>query len=471
MLDETVREIERQRKKDVERKEREAREKAYEEAAHSVSFKVFDTLIGTVTLLIATGTCLAFLWKNSRILFYLVVCALLLSYVFRKLSKYYFIKGDQKKFGTYNKLAGVMGVSASVLELADYQKGKLKGAFSKVDSLEDSLTGSYHAVTSICRTGGIYTDPKYDAYRQRCISTGRFTYFSGDPNRVQKILTLVKAFEDDHNLPRECLTCVNVLYMYADDFLCERYTPEDNTLAMACIGALHYFVKPLNDIPDSIPIAGFKDNMFMPFCVTGGYVDQLNEYKDWKIKTSRASEVARMSHNAGELLQKLSARGESAYPTFNMRMLKRKQSEVQSLCAESKAHLLTMCQIVTDYQKGLYPYILQTDVYPILGAIIYWMDPVDTIPDTEALIGYVDDEIVIDAVYKAKSDILKKYVEWKQARRIEQSMDPLIDYLDSVIGDDQDARQEEIERLSSVCPDDAIIGYENRARAVVMQLL
>lgn len=471
MYSETVRELERQRRKDVEREEREAREEAYQKATHSASFKLFDTMIGTVTVLIAAVACLYFLWQNSKVLFYLVVGALLLSFVFRYLSKYYYIQGEQKKFEVFNKLSGIMGVSASVLELADYQKGKLKGAFSKMESLESSLSGTLSQVTAVCRTGGVYVDPKYDVYRQRCVSTGRFVYYSGQQERVQKVLVLVKDFENNHQLPRECLTCVNTLYMYADDFMCGKYEVEDETLALACIGALHYFVKPLNDIPDSIPIAGFKDNMFMPLCVTGGYVDQLNAYKDWKIKSVREEELRRASSASGELIQKLRKRGEDMYPTFKIGVLKTKQNEVQKLKIETRAHLLTMCQLVTDYQSGQYPYVLSDTVYTVVGAIEYWLDPEDVIPDTDALIGYVDDEIVIDAVYTAESENISKYVDWKKCQRIERSMDPLVDYLNTVIGEDPDARADEVDRLASVCPDATIVGREARARAVVTLLL
>lgn len=471
MFDETVRDIERQRRKDAERAEREAREEAYQKAAHSASFKLFDTVMGTITVLIAAGACLIFLWQSSKVLFCIVVVALILSYVFRELSKYYFIQGEQKKFETFNKLAGIMGVSASVLELADYQKGKLKGAFSKMESLESSLTGTLTQVTSVCRTGGIYVDPKYDPYRQRCVSTGRFVYYSGEKERVQKVLVLVKDFENTHDLPRECLTCVNTLYMYADDFMCERYEVADETLALACIGALHFFVKPLKDIPDSIPIAGFKDNMFMPLCVTGGYIDQLNEYKDWKVRTVREKEVQRAANTSGELIQKLRKRGEVKLPTFNMSILRDKQHEVQKLNEETRAHLLIICQLVNDYTSGQYPYLLTTTVHSMVGAIEYWLDPDDTIPDTESLIGYVDDEIVIDAVYNAESKHMEEYIKWRQSKQIEMSMDPLIDYLNNVIGDNVAAREDEIDRLSSVCPNDDIVGREARARAVVMQLL
>lgn len=471
MFTETVKEIEKQRRKDKEREEREAREQAYRDATHSASFKLFDSMIGTITVTITLLVCVYFLWTNSKPLFFLVIAALLLSYVFRQLSKHYFTTGDRKKFETYNKLAGVMGVSASVLELADYQKGKLRGAFDKVESFEGSLSGTLSAVAQVCRTGGVYVDAKYNAYRQRCISTGRFVYYSGEKGRVQKILTLARDFEDKHQLPKECLTCVNTLYMYADDFMCDRYEVEDNTLAMACIGALHYFVKPLNDIPDSIPIAGLKDNMFMPLCVTGGFIEQLNEYKDWKVRTVRAREVKIMANETGDLMQKLRNRGDMTRFDFDMSSLKDKQSELHKLRPEVREHLLLICQLINDYVHDHYFSILQPAVEAMIGAVRYWLDPNDTIPDTDSLVGYVDDEIVIEAVYTTYQKELAEYRKWRTETLIERRMDPLIDYLDNVIGEDERLREDEVDRLSSVCPFEDITEREARARATVLQLL
>lgn len=471
MYADTVKEMEKQRRKDAERAEREAREKAYREAAHSASFKVFDTIIGTVTVTVGLVFCLAFLWNESKILFIVVVSALALSYIFRQLSKYYFLSGDQKKFETFNKLAGIMGISADMLELVDYQKGKLRGAFSKMESFDDSLSGTLSAVASVCRTGGVYVDMKYDPYRKRCIALGRYVYYSGEKERVQKILTLAKDFEDTHTLPKECLVCVNTLYMYAEDFLYGRYEPDDVTLALACIGALHFFAKPLNDIPDSIPVAGYKDNIFMPLCVTGGYIDQLNAYKDWKITTVKTQSVKTMSSASGELLQKLRKRGSEFYTDLDLTCIQKKQNELHRLNGDVRSYLLTMCQLLNDYNTKAYTSISKDDVYTIVGAIAYWLEPDDAIPDSDNLVGYIDDEIVVESVHEALQRQLEQYCAWKSAMAIERQMDPLIDYLNSVIGDNKEERAEEIDRLASVCPFDNIVGKEERARAVVKQLL
>lgn len=471
MYTETVKEMEKQRRKDAERAEREAREQAYREAAHSASFKVFDTVIGTITVTVGLVFCLAFLWEESRVLFAVVVSALVLSYVFRKLSKHYFLSGDQKKFETFNKLAGIMGVSADMLELADYQKGKLRGAFSKMESFDDSLTGTLSAVSLVCRTGGVYVDTKYGPYRERCVALGRYIYYSGEKERTQKVLTLAKDFEERHTLPKECLICVNTLYMYAEDFLYGKYEPKDDTLALACIGALHFFVKPLNEIPDSIPVAGYKDNMFMPLCVTGGYIDQLNEYKDWKITTVKTQQVKTMSSKSGELLQKLRKRGSIAYQGLDLTCIQKKQNDLRGLNGTARQYLLTMCRMVTDCKNSAYTGISSDDLYTVVGAIAYWLDPNDAIPDADSIVGYIDDEIVIESVYETLRDQMKKYITWKSSVEVERQMDPLVDYLNNVIGNDVTEREEEIARLSSVCPFDEIEGKEERARAVVKQLL
>lgn len=475
MLNETVLEMENQRRKDREREEKEERERAYKEAAHSASFKIFDTVLGTVTVIIAVLSSMYFVYKNSKILFAVIVIMLIMSYAFRRISKYYFIQGDMKKFERYNKLAGVMGVSASLMEFADYRRGATKDLFSKSESLEGSLMSTLRAVSEVSTTGSIYADPKYDSYRERCINLGKYTYYSGEPERVQKILSLVRAFEQEHaNFPKECATCVNVLYMYAEDYMNGKYEPENADIAMACIGALHYFTNPIDNIPDTIPIAGYKDNMFMPLCVTGGCVEAINAYKDWKIKTTRESEVKKMSNVNGSFVKNLRTVGQSWYSTADTSFfsnIQKHQNDLNKLCSESRGKLTTMWMLCYDYLTGRYPYVLTESIYICLGAIHYWINPDDKIPDDKAIVGYVDDELVIGVAYAAIIKQLEEYEKWTANVRLSQKLDPLVDYLDSVIGSDETARSNEIRRLSNKCVDDTLRDDTARARAVVVQLL
>lgn len=476
VYDETLREIEKQRRRDTERIKQEEREKAYEKATHSATFKVFDSLVGTVTVIFSVVICLYLLWKNSKVLFAVVVMMLILSFTFRKMSKHYFIIGDRKRFELYNKLAGVMGVSASLVELADYNKGKTRGAFDKIENLESSAVSTYRAIAEVSVTGGVYVDPKYDSYRDKCIKFGKYTYLSGNDEKCTRVLNSVKEFENrSKRIPKECLICVNVLYMMVQDYMTNAYRDIDEEVIYASIGALHYFVHPLTDIPDTIPIAGYRDNMFMPLCVTGGYLDAINGYKDWKVKQAKAGELKELAHESNEIIKRMNSSGKTHYENGEAKQIvdeifKRKDTfDAMDECAVSLVVL--MAGLVEDFFYGKYVSTDREMIYSITGALIYLLKKDDIIPDDTSITGYVDDELVILAVHGIYIMQIDAYAEWKKTQTVVSRINPLVDYLDAVIGSDSEERNKEIVRLSAMCDNPNVVGDIQRAYYTVSELL
>lgn len=473
---ETLQEMEKQRRRDIERKQQEEREQAYKEASHSSTFRVFDSIIGTITTIMAVTICLVFLWQNSKIIFAFVTVMLVLSYIFRRLSKYYFIHGNRRKFELFNKLAGIMGVSASIVELADYNHGKTKGAFDKVDSLDSSVRHTYRAITDISVTGGVYVDVKYDAYRTRCIEVGKYIYMSLDRSKVQKVLKEAKDFRDSaKRLPKECIVTINVLYMLVKDYAKGKYELEDETVVYAAIGALHFFVHPLSNVPDSAPVVGYSDNMLMPLCVTGGYVEQLNAYKDWKIKGAKQKELERLATKNSDLVQRLHTSGAKYIGDDSAGALvllyQKGINDTSQLSEEVKQRLHVISQLVEKYTHGDYTNIDQDVINACVGVLAYWVKQDDLIHDKTPITGLVDDELIISTVYELYKSQLEKYEKWQVNQYLENSEDPLTDYLNTVIGESVPDREKEIKRLAAMCQDDSIKGIEDRARAAVEKFL
>lgn len=476
MYDETLREMEKQRRRDIEREKQEEREKAYKEATHSATFKVFDSLVGTITVIFSVAICLYFLWSNSKVLFVIIVLMLVLSFVFRKMSKHYFIVGDRKRFELYNKLAGVMGVSASLVELADYNKGKTRGAFDKMENLESSAISTYRAITEVSVTGGVYVDAKYNSYREQCIKFGKYVYLSGNYEKCTRVLNSVKEFEDkSKHMPKECLVCVNVLYMLVQDFITSAYRDADDEVVYAAIGALHYFVHPITDIPDTIPIAGYRDNMFMPLCVTGGYLEAINQYKDWKVKQAKSGELKELSHESNEIIKLMNATGKAHYENGEAKhivdeVFKRKDN-LGSMDETAITLAILMAGLVGDFFYGRYVAVDKETVYSITGALVYLLNKDDVIPDDTSITGYVDDELVILAVHGIYIKKIDDYVEWKKTQTVTSRINPLVDYLDTVIGSDATERESEIARLSAMCDNPNVVGDIQRAQYTVTELL
>lgn len=69
--------------------------------------------------------------------------------------------------------------------------------------------------------------------------------------------------------------------------------------------------------------------------------------------------------------------------------------------------------LVKDYITGAYRSIPFGSVVAVVGAILYFLSPIDFIPDFIMGIGLVDDVFVIGLVLKQIHSDLQKYEKWK----------------------------------------------------------
>lgn len=76
--------------------------------------------------------------------------------------------------------------------------------------------------------------------------------------------------------------------------------------------------------------------------------------------------------------------------------------------------LKLMLGLLNDYRKGDYRQVPWKVIAAITGAVIYFVSPLDVVPDFLPLAGYLDDALVIKlALDLARAD-LARYAHWKQ---------------------------------------------------------
>ena len=75
--------------------------------------------------------------------------------------------------------------------------------------------------------------------------------------------------------------------------------------------------------------------------------------------------------------------------------------------------LKLMINLIIDYVKGDYTNVPWNTIAAITGAIIYFVSPIDVIPDFIPVVGYVDDLTVIKFTLDLVSEDLIKYKQWK----------------------------------------------------------
>lgn len=72
--------------------------------------------------------------------------------------------------------------------------------------------------------------------------------------------------------------------------------------------------------------------------------------------------------------------------------------------------------IAKDYARGHYTQIPKRSIIAILGGLVYFLSPVDIIPDFVPFLGFVDDIFILNLVYKQVLKDLEKYQQWKNAQ-------------------------------------------------------
>ncbi len=73
-----------------------------------------------------------------------------------------------------------------------------------------------------------------------------------------------------------------------------------------------------------------------------------------------------------------------------------------------------VCNMLNDYICKRYTKVPTATVITLLAAVLYFVSPIDIIPDFLPLIGHLDDMIIFGFVQDAAKADLKKYEKWKK---------------------------------------------------------
>lgn len=78
-------------------------------------------------------------------------------------------------------------------------------------------------------------------------------------------------------------------------------------------------------------------------------------------------------------------------------------------------YLQLFFSISRDYINGNYSVVPKGSIIAIIGALIYFLSPIDLIPDFIPVIGYIDDIFVLGLVFNQVRSDLEEYEKWKNA--------------------------------------------------------
>ncbi len=80
-----------------------------------------------------------------------------------------------------------------------------------------------------------------------------------------------------------------------------------------------------------------------------------------------------------------------------------------------KLHLLLA--LAKDYSQGNYTTIPMRSIIAIFAGLLYFLSPLDFIPDFIFGLGFIDDIYILTLVYKQVAKDLEKYKIWKEGIR------------------------------------------------------
>jgi uncharacterized membrane protein YkvA (DUF1232 family) len=83
-----------------------------------------------------------------------------------------------------------------------------------------------------------------------------------------------------------------------------------------------------------------------------------------------------------------------------------------------KEKFFTLGRLLRAYAQGEYREIPWKSLLLIVAAILYFINPIDVIPDLMPLVGLTDDFAVLFMVYKAIGADIDKFLEWEKSKVI-----------------------------------------------------
>ncbi len=89
----------------------------------------------------------------------------------------------------------------------------------------------------------------------------------------------------------------------------------------------------------------------------------------------------------------------------------------QTALAKVWIHLLNLIEMLRSWSKGKYQEIPSRTLLFSIAALIYFINPLDAIPDPLPFAGYIDDSLIIGLVVAAIQSDLNRFIEWKNQQK------------------------------------------------------
>ena len=97
-----------------------------------------------------------------------------------------------------------------------------------------------------------------------------------------------------------------------------------------------------------------------------------------------------------------------------LQRIEKKLKEIPAI-GNKLADIPIMVSLVKSYIKKEYTDLPLGTIIAIISALIYFISPIDVIPDAIPVIGYADDAAVIAFCWKMVESDISEYIKWREA--------------------------------------------------------
>lgn len=124
------------------------------------------------------------------------------------------------------------------------------------------------------------------------------------------------------------------------------------------------------------------------------------------------------------------------------RILQRLEAKLKEIPAlgEALSEIPVLISLIRSYIRKEYALLPVASATAILAALLYFISPVDLIPDMVPFAGYIDDALVLTLCLKIVSADVDEYRHWREENG--KAMDP-VEPLDTAAFEAEDEKQEE----------------------------
>jgi len=91
-----------------------------------------------------------------------------------------------------------------------------------------------------------------------------------------------------------------------------------------------------------------------------------------------------------------------------------KKLKVIPIAGDRLANIPVMVSLLRSFFKKEYTDIPIGSIIAITSALIYFVSPIDIVPDSIPFLGYIDDAAVVAVCWKLVESDVKEYVKWRE---------------------------------------------------------